>query len=74
MKVFDRMLEIAVMAKVEGEQKIRRVFVFKDMKESGGDRRWEAGHKEMRNKFEGAGNQLPEIMIWNLTGSGRMSM
>ncbi|XP_074291017.1 uncharacterized protein LOC141617761 [Silene latifolia] len=71
-KVFDRILEVAIKAKIPEEQMVRRLFVFSDMEfdEASTNTNWESDYMVIQRKFKAAGfENVPEIVFWNLRHS-----
>ncbi|KAL1804006.1 hypothetical protein ACET3Z_032653 [Daucus carota] len=70
-KVFDRILEVAVAAKLTEEEMIKRLFVFSDMEfDRASLNPWETDYRVIQKKFRENGYQkVPEIVFWNLRNS-----
>ncbi|KAK1362490.1 GPI inositol-deacylase PGAP1-like protein [Heracleum sosnowskyi] len=70
-KVFDRILEVAVAAKLSEEQMIKRLFVFSDMEfDQASLNPWETDYQVIQKKFRKNGyEKVPEIVFWNLRNS-----
>ncbi|MED6163233.1 hypothetical protein PIB30_078023, partial [Stylosanthes scabra] len=70
--VFDRILEVAVNAKLKADQMIKRVFVFSDMEfDQASLNPWETDHQAITRKYseKGYGSAIPQIVFWNLRDS-----
>ncbi|KAL8148957.1 uncharacterized protein LOC141708541 [Apium graveolens] len=71
-KVFDLILQSAMIGNLKKNQMIKRVFVFSDMefyqptKESN---HWETDYQAITRKFAEKGYCLPEVVFWNLRNS-----
>lgn len=70
-KVFDRILEVVVAAKLSEEQMIKRLFVFSDMEfDKASFNPWETDYQVIQKKFRKHGyEKVPEIVFWNLGNS-----
>ncbi|KAL1832428.1 hypothetical protein ACET3Z_002079 [Daucus carota] len=70
-KVFDKILQIAVDAKLSQEQMVKRLFVFSDMEfDQASLRPWETDYMVIQRKFREKGyEKVPEIVFWNLRNS-----
>lgn len=71
-KVFDRILDVAVSAKLEEEKMVKRVFVFSDMEfDQASVNSWETDYEAIQRKYKekGYGSSVPEIVFWNLRDS-----
>lgn len=66
-KVFDLILSRAVASKVPRDGMVKQLFVFSDMQfdEAGGDE-YKTAHERIKQKFEEAGYDLPQLVYWNL--------
>uniref|UniRef100_A0ACD5YPE9 Uncharacterized protein n=1 Tax=Avena sativa TaxID=4498 RepID=A0ACD5YPE9_AVESA len=70
--VFDKILEVAVGARLLPEKMARRVFVFSDMEfDQASANPWETDYEAIVRKFSeaGYGAAVPEIVFWNLAYS-----
>ncbi|GJN19167.1 hypothetical protein PR202_gb06410 [Eleusine coracana subsp. coracana] len=70
--VFDRILEVAVEARLPPEKMVRRVLVFSDMEfDVASANPWETDYEAIVRKFAdaGYGDVVPEIVFWNLRDS-----
>ncbi|KAK4367114.1 hypothetical protein RND71_014994 [Anisodus tanguticus] len=67
-KVFDKILEVAVKGKLNEGQMIKRLFVFSDMEFDQASRTpWETDYQVIQRKFKEKGYyRVPEIVFWNL--------
>jgi len=73
--VFDKILEVAVGARLPAEKMVRRVFVFSDMEfDQASDQPWETDYEAIMRKFSeaGYGAAVPEVVFWNLRDSKAM--
>ncbi|RWR78829.1 plant/T31B5-30 protein [Cinnamomum micranthum f. kanehirae] len=72
LKVFDRILDVAVAAKLEEEKMVKRLFVFCDLdfNETSANS-WDADYASIERKYKekGYGSSVPDIVFWNLTDS-----
>ncbi|KAK1395304.1 hypothetical protein POM88_014360 [Heracleum sosnowskyi] len=70
-KVFDKILEVAVGAKLSEDQMIQRVFVFSDMEfDQASLNPWETDYMVIQRKFRESGyEKVPEIVFWKLKNS-----
>ncbi|CAL1409848.1 unnamed protein product [Linum trigynum] len=80
-KVFDKILDSAVLNNLTEDQLVKRVFVFSDMEfdkasrrwwleEEEEERKWETDYQAIQRKFREKGyNRVPEIVFWNLRDS-----
>ncbi|XP_074347145.1 uncharacterized protein LOC141685974 [Apium graveolens] len=70
-KVFDKILKVALDAKLTEEQMIKRVFVFSDMEfDLASLRPWETDYMVIQRKFREKGYvKVPDIVFWNLSES-----
>ncbi|WOG83259.1 hypothetical protein DCAR_0102434 [Daucus carota subsp. sativus] len=70
-KVFDKILQIAVDAKLSQEQMVKRLFVFSDMEfDQASLHPWETDYMVIQRKFREKGyEKVPEIVFWNLRNS-----
>ncbi|KAK1362559.1 Vacuolar protein sorting-associated protein 26A-like [Heracleum sosnowskyi] len=69
-RVFDQILNVALVANLSREQMIKRVFVFSHMEFSqASPNKWETDYQAIRKKFKKNGYEVPEIVFWNLSGS-----
>ncbi|KAF9439061.1 hypothetical protein BGZ76_000543 [Entomortierella beljakovae] len=70
---FDLILDIAVKNKLPKEEMVKTLFIFSDMEFN--QAIWYNGNttnfEYAKQKFEGAGYDLPQIVFWNLRGSTR---
>ncbi|GJJ14560.1 hypothetical protein Clacol_008825 [Clathrus columnatus] len=69
-------LPAATKAKLRPEDMVKRLFVFSDMqfddsrpKTKKGTNSWETEHQIIKEAFEQAGYEIPEIVYWNLSNS-----
>ncbi|XP_062223905.1 uncharacterized protein LOC133922549 [Phragmites australis] len=70
--VFDKILEVAVGARLAPERMVRRVFVFSDMEfDQASEQPWETDYEAIVRKFSeaGYGAAVPEVVFWNLRDS-----
>ncbi|KAM0874223.1 hypothetical protein ACQ4PT_037541 [Festuca glaucescens] len=70
--VFDKILEVAVDARLPPGKMVRRVFVFSDMEfDQASAHPWETDYEAIVRKFSeaGYGAAVPEIVFWNLAYS-----
>ncbi|XP_074381775.1 uncharacterized protein LOC141723782 [Apium graveolens] len=69
--VFDRILDLAVTAKLSEEQMIKTVFVFSDMEfNQASENLWETDYMVIQKKFRKKGyKKVPDIVFWNLRNS-----
>ncbi|CAN6243290.1 unnamed protein product [Urochloa humidicola] len=70
--VFDKVLEVAVGARLAPEKMVRRVLVFSDMEfDQASARPWETDYEAIVRKFgeAGYGAAVPEVVFWNLRDS-----
>ncbi|KAI5857741.1 hypothetical protein BZA05DRAFT_330707 [Tricharina praecox] len=81
----DLLLPMAIANKVRPEDMVKRLIVFSDMefdealKSDGAEEpdgaqellKFSTNHQRVKQKFEEAGYEMPEIIYWNLAGSGR---
>ncbi|GJM90381.1 hypothetical protein PR202_ga06655 [Eleusine coracana subsp. coracana] len=70
--VFDKILEVAVDARLPPEKMVRRVLVFSDMEfDVASANPWETDYEAIVSKFAeaGYGDAVPEIVFWNLRDS-----
>ncbi|CAD6251659.1 unnamed protein product [Miscanthus lutarioriparius] len=70
--VFDKILEVAVSARLAPERMVRRVFVFSDMEfDQASANPWETDYEAIVRKFTeaGYGAAVPEVVFWNLRDS-----
>ncbi|KAJ1278190.1 hypothetical protein BS78_04G059800 [Paspalum vaginatum] len=70
--VFDKILEVAVGARLAPERMLRRVFVFSDMEfDQASAQPWETDYEAIVRKFTeaGYGTAVPEVVFWNLSDS-----
>ncbi|RLM78688.1 hypothetical protein C2845_PM12G04720 [Panicum miliaceum] len=70
--VFDKILEVAVGARLVPERMVRRVFVFSDMEfDQASAQPWETDYEAIVRKFTeaGYGAAVPEVVFWNLRDS-----
>ncbi|KAF8691274.1 hypothetical protein HU200_040399 [Digitaria exilis] len=70
--VFDKILEVAVVAGLAPERMVRRVFVFSDMEfDEASAQPWETDYEAIVRKFTeaGYGDAVPEVVFWNLRDS-----
>ncbi|OEL32670.1 hypothetical protein BAE44_0006311 [Dichanthelium oligosanthes] len=70
--VFDKILEVAVGARLAPDRMVRRVFVFSDMEfDQASAQPWETDHEAIVRKFTeaGYGAAVPEVVFWNLRDS-----
>ena len=70
--VFDKILEVAVGARLAPERMVRRVFVFSDMEfDQASANPWETDYEAIVRKFTeaGYGAAVPEVVFWNLRDS-----
>ncbi|RLN09319.1 hypothetical protein C2845_PM11G02400 [Panicum miliaceum] len=70
--VFDKILEVAVGARLGPERMVRRVFVFSDMEfDQASAQPWETDYEAIVRKFTeaGYGAAVPEVVFWNLRDS-----
>jgi len=70
--VFDKILEVAVGARLAPERMVRRVFVFSDMEfDQASAQPWETDYEAIVRKFTeaGYGAAVPEVVFWNLRDS-----
>lgn len=73
--VFDKILEVAVGARLAPERMVRRVFVFSDMEfDQATENPWETDYEAIVRKFTeaGYGAAVPEVVFWNLRDSKAM--
>ncbi|KAL2921374.1 hypothetical protein RDABS01_012865 [Bienertia sinuspersici] len=72
-KAFDRILEVAVSAKIPEEKMIKRLFIFSDMEfdqAAGRSHSWETDYQVIQRKYKVSGyERVPEIVFWNLRHS-----
>ncbi|KAL8100148.1 hypothetical protein AgCh_032417 [Apium graveolens] len=70
-KVFDKILNIAVDAKLSEEQMVKRLFVFSDMEfDQASLHPWETDYMVIQRKFREKGyEKVPDIVFWNLRDS-----
>lgn len=73
--VFRRLiLPLAIENKVKPEDMVKRIFVFSDMQfdeaQSTNDK-WATHHQIIKQEFEAAGYELPELVYWDLAGFKR---
>ncbi|XP_074344178.1 uncharacterized protein LOC141683378 [Apium graveolens] len=70
-KVFDKILEVAVNAKLREDQMIKTVFVFSDMEfDKASNNPWETDYMVIQKKFKKNGyERVPNIVFWNLRNS-----
>lgn len=70
-KVFDKILQVAVDAKLTEEQMIKRVFVFSDMEfDQASLHPWETDYMVIQRNFREKGyEKVPDIVFWNLSNS-----
>ncbi|XP_057531898.1 uncharacterized protein LOC130810013 [Amaranthus tricolor] len=71
-KVFDLILRVAVDGKVNGDQMIKKVFVFSNMEfDKASENPWETDYHVIRRKYEeeGYGDYIPEIVFWRMQDS-----
>ncbi|KAL2903629.1 hypothetical protein RDABS01_002339 [Bienertia sinuspersici] len=70
-RVFDRILEVAVEAKLTEDEMIKRLFVFSDMEfDEASANDWETDYEAIVRKFNEKGfSRVPEIVFWNLRNS-----
>ncbi|RWR78837.1 hypothetical protein CKAN_00738900 [Cinnamomum micranthum f. kanehirae] len=69
LKVFDRILDVAVAAKLEEEKMVKRVLVFSYSDfDRASTNSWDADYAAIKRKYEkkGYGSSVPEIVFWNL--------
>ncbi|GJM97826.1 hypothetical protein PR202_ga14782 [Eleusine coracana subsp. coracana] len=70
--VFDKLLGVAVAAKLPPEKMVKRVIVFSDMEFDGASSNpWETDYEAITRKYTeaGYGDAVPEIVFWNLRNS-----
>ncbi|RCV05196.1 hypothetical protein SETIT_1G063500v2 [Setaria italica] len=70
--VFDKILEVAVEARLAPERMVKRVLVFSDMEfDQASAEPWETDHEAIVRKFTeaGYGGAVPEVVFWNLRDS-----
>jgi hypothetical protein len=70
--VFDKILEVAVEARLAPERMVKRVLVFSDMEfDQASAEPWETDHEAIVRKFgeAGYGEAVPEVVFWNLRDS-----
>ncbi|XP_038881761.1 uncharacterized protein LOC120073170 [Benincasa hispida] len=71
-KVFDQILKVAVDAKLNEEQMVKRLFVFSDMEfDQASSNSWETDYQVIVRKFteKGYGSAVSQIVFWNLRNS-----
>ncbi|XP_068666852.1 uncharacterized protein [Aristolochia californica] len=70
--VFDRILDVAVAAKLDEDKMIKRLFVFSDMEfDRASANPWETDYEVIKRKFRDSGySKVPEMVFWNLRDSG----
>uniref|UniRef100_A0A0D9WSQ4 Uncharacterized protein n=1 Tax=Leersia perrieri TaxID=77586 RepID=A0A0D9WSQ4_9ORYZ len=71
-KVFDKLLHVAVSGNLPPERMVKKVFVFSDMEfDQASSRPWETDYEAITRKFTeaGYGDEIPEIVFWNLRDS-----
>ncbi|KAK1395154.1 GPI inositol-deacylase PGAP1-like protein [Heracleum sosnowskyi] len=69
-KVFDKILQVAVDAKLSQEQMVKRLFVFSDMEfDEASLNPWETDYMVIQRKFREKGYEVPDIVFWNLSDS-----
>ncbi|KAL8093844.1 hypothetical protein AgCh_035646 [Apium graveolens] len=71
-KVFDVILKVAEMEKLNHDQMIKKVFVFSDMEfDAISENIWETDYQAITRKYaeKGYGSCVPEIVFWQLTDS-----
>ncbi|KAK1398997.1 Vacuolar protein sorting-associated protein 26A-like [Heracleum sosnowskyi] len=71
-KVFDLILQSAMIGNLEKDQMIKRVFVFSDMEfyqAANQSKHWETDYQAITRKFAEKGYGLPEVVFWNLRNS-----
>ncbi|KAG9446530.1 hypothetical protein H6P81_012658 [Aristolochia fimbriata] len=72
-KVFDRILDVAVTAKLDEQKMIKRLFVFSDMEfDAASSNPWETDYQVIKKKFTKRGYSVPEMVFWNLRDSRAM--
>ncbi|KAI9596876.1 hypothetical protein BDF19DRAFT_437062 [Syncephalis fuscata] len=73
--VFDLILQQAKASNLEPEHMVKRLFVFSDMEFNqactGGLSAFNTDYAVIVRKFTEAGYEVPEMIFWNLRGSGR---
>ncbi|KAM0872860.1 hypothetical protein ACQ4PT_038420 [Festuca glaucescens] len=73
--VFNKILNVAVVGKLDKEMMVKRVFVLSDMEFDGwvGGEAWVSEHEAIRKKFMAEGFAVPEVVFWNV-GTSKASM
>lgn len=69
----DLILPMAVENKLKQEDMVKRVFVFSDMQfnsaSCGGFAGWTSSYERIKEAFQNAGYEMPELVFWNLCGT-----
>ncbi|XP_074381724.1 uncharacterized protein LOC141723737 [Apium graveolens] len=69
-RVFDQILNVALVAKLSKEEMIKRVFVFSHMEfNQASQNKWETDYQAIKKKFKKNGYDVPEILFWNVSGT-----
>lgn len=71
--VFEKLiLPMALENKLKQEDMVKQIFVFSDMQfdSAGYGRGWATSYERIKEKFERAGYEMPQLIFWNLAGGG----